>query len=269
MLEGLRAAWAFFEGVSQYLVLDNFPAAVAGADRLHPRLTRGFLEYAQQRGLIADPTRPRQPREKPRVERSVPCVRERFFKGTQFRDLAEMRAAARRWCLEVAGQRVEVRLGAKLVHIYQRGQLIKIHPRQGRGGRSTDPNDYPAELSAYTTRAPDQVQRRVADLGPAVAVFAERLFEGPVPWSKLRQGHKLLRLGERYSAERLDAACRRALEVELIDVRRVERILAEALEQQTTPAQPPPLPPGRFTRPGSVFAQRRPAYPADHDGGSS
>ena len=37
--------------------------------------------------------------------------------------------------------------------------------------------------------------------------------------------------GERYSPERLDAACRRALSVDLIDVRRLERILVEALEQ--------------------------------------
>ncbi|MDE2744950.1 MAG: DDE-type integrase/transposase/recombinase [Chloroflexota bacterium] len=42
VLEGLEAAWAFFEGVPRHLVLDIFPAAVAGADRLHPRLTRGL-----------------------------------------------------------------------------------------------------------------------------------------------------------------------------------------------------------------------------------
>ena len=46
------------------------------------------------------------------------------------------------------GQKVEVRLGSKLVRIYHRGRLIKVHPRQGRGGRSTDPDDYPSELSA-------------------------------------------------------------------------------------------------------------------------
>ncbi len=49
---GLEAAWAFFGGIPQYLVIDNFPAAVAGADALHPRLTRGFLEYSQHRGLV-------------------------------------------------------------------------------------------------------------------------------------------------------------------------------------------------------------------------
>lgn len=310
VVEGLEAAWACFGGVPRYLVIDNFPAAVAGADALHPRFTRGFLEYARRRGFIADPARVRKPRDKPRVERSVSYVRERLFKGAQFRDLAELRDAARRWCLEVAGQRihgttrrrplevfreeerpllapwdgapyelpdwrtatvhpdhhvacqyalysvpsqlcgpgqqVEVQLGAKLVRIFHRGALIKVHPRQPRGGRATDPNDYPAELSPYTLRA--------AALGEASGVFAERLLEGPLPWAKLRQGHKLLRLAERYSPARLDAACRRALEVDLVDVRRVERILVEALEQETTPPEPPPPPPGRFARPGAVFA---------------
>jgi hypothetical protein len=52
----------------------------------------------------------------------------------------------------------------------------------------------------------------------------------PLPWSKLRQGQRLLRLAERYTPERLDAACARALGFELIDVRRLERILVLALE---------------------------------------
>ena len=106
VIEGLEAAWTFFEGVPNYLVIDNFPAAVAGVDPLHPRLTRGFLEYSQHRGFILDPARVRHPRDKPRVERGVPYVRERFFKGGEFTGLSDMRSAARRWCLEVAGQRV-------------------------------------------------------------------------------------------------------------------------------------------------------------------
>ena len=36
------------------------------------------------------------------------------------------------------GQKVEVRLGSKLVRIYYRGRLIKVHPQKGRGGRSTE-----------------------------------------------------------------------------------------------------------------------------------
>ena len=60
-------------------------------------------------------------------------------------------------------------MDSKLVRIYHRGQLIKTHVRQPRGGRATDPEDYPAHLSAYTTRAPDGIKSKAAELGPAVA----------------------------------------------------------------------------------------------------
>ena len=118
VIEGLEAAGAFFEGVPNYLVIDNFPAAVAGVDPLHPRLTRGFLEYSQHRGFISDPARVRHPRDKPRVERGVPYVRERFFKGGEFTGLSDMRSEARRWCLEVAGQRVHGTTGKQPLAVF-------------------------------------------------------------------------------------------------------------------------------------------------------
>ncbi|HZA23399.1 MAG TPA: hypothetical protein VFA32_12505, partial [Dehalococcoidia bacterium] len=145
------------------------------------------------------------------------------------------------------GTRVEVRLDSK---------LVKAHPRQPRGGRSTDAEDYPAELSPYTLRAPERIKRQAVALGPTVGTFAERLLAGPLPWAKLRQGQKLLRLGERYTPARLEAACQKALDVDLIDVRRLERILTEALEEEATPVATATAPlPSRFARPGSVFAQ--------------
>ena len=321
VIAGLEAAWAFFGGIPRYLVIDNFPAVVAGADALHPRLTRGFLEYSQHRGFITDPARVRHPKDKPHVERGVQYVRERFFRGSNFASLEEMRLAAKRWCLDVAGlrvhgttrrrplqvfrdeerqalvpwdgepyeithwrtakvhpdhhvacqyalysvpsdlcapgQQVEIGLGSKLVRIYHRGRLLKLHPRQPRGGRSTDAADYPTELTAYTLRAPEGIKRDAAEYGPAVADFAQRLFDGPLPWAKVRQGHKLIRLGQRYTPERLDDACRRALDVDLIDVRRVERILVRALEEEAVPQLPLPIPAGRFARPGSVFAHAK------------
>ena len=103
VIAGLEATWAFFGGVPRYLVIDNFPAAVAGPDPLHPRLTRGFLEYSQHRGFVVDPARVRHPKDKPKVERSVPYVRERLFKGGDFNGLAHLRTEAQRWCLQVAG----------------------------------------------------------------------------------------------------------------------------------------------------------------------
>ena len=322
VIEGLEAAWRFFRGVPKRLILDNFPAAMAGPDALIPRPTRGFLEYSQARGFLIDPARVRHPKDKPHVERNVQYVRERFFKGGDFRDLADLRDQAEHWCLEVAGQRihgttrklplevfrseeqsrlqpydgviydvplwreatvhpdhhisfsqalysvpastcppgtkVEVRGDSSLVRIYRRGELVKIHGRQAPGGRATDPDDYPAERTTYALRAPDRVIRQATTLGASVGTFAERLFEGPLPWAKLRQGQKLLRLAEKYTAARLDAACSRALDHELIDVRRLERILSLALEKPEPVAVPVVLVPlsSRFARPGSAFDHR-------------
>src|SRR6266540_2698792 len=105
VIEGLEAAWRFLGGVPQRLVLDNFPAAVAGYDPLAPRPTRGFLEYSQARGFLVDPARVRHPQDKPHVERGIAYVRERLWKGGSFADLADAREQAERWCREVAGRR--------------------------------------------------------------------------------------------------------------------------------------------------------------------
>jgi transposase len=324
-VEGLEAAWRFFQGVPQRLVLDNFPAAVAGTDPLAPKPTRAFLEYSQARGFLLDPARVRHPQDKPHVERGIQYARERFWKGGSFADLADARQQAERWCRAVAGQRVhgttrqlpivvftdqeqahlqpydgvpydvpvwrevtvhpdhhvsfpyalysvpsttcppgtklEVRGDRAVVKLYRRGDLVKVHPRQLAGGRSTDPADYPQERTAYALRAPEQLVRQAQALGPSIGSFAERLLSGPLPWRKLRQGQKLLRLTDRYSAERLEAACARALGFDLLDVRRVERILVLALEAESQPVPPPDervraLPASRFVRPGSAFDHR-------------
>lgn len=324
-IEGLERAWRFFQGLPKRLILDNFPAAVAGTDPLNPRPTRAFLEYSQARGFLIDPARVRSPRDKPHVERGVQYARGRFWKGGTFVDVVDGRRQAEQWCLEVAGQRVhgttrrlplvvftdeeqahllpydgvpydvplwrdvtvhpdhhisvqyalysapsttcppgtklEARCDRTLVKLYRAGELVKVHPRKPKGGRSTDPNDYPPERTAYAMRAPDRLIQQAIALGPTIGQFAERLLDAPFPWSKLRQGQKLLRLAERYTAERLDAACARALGFDLVDVRRLERILVLALEHEGQPALPAeqrvqPLPAGRFARTGTAFDHR-------------
>ena len=155
------------------------------------------------------------------------------------------------------GQRVEVQGGQQAGANLPPGSADQDPPPPAPGAAAPPtPTTTPSELSAYTTRAPDGIKaKRHRGWVPAVAEFADRLFDGPLPWARVRQGHKLLRLGQRYTPQRLDAACRRALEVDLIDVRRLERILVQALEEETTPQAPKSLPAGRFARPGSTFAQ--------------
>ena len=138
VIAGLEAAWAFFDGVPRYLVIDNFPAAVAGADALHPRLTRGFLEYAQHRGFICDPARVRHPKDKPKVERGVQYVRERFFKGGSFKELTHLRDETARWCRDVAGQRVHGTTRRQPLAVFQGEERHTLSPWDGVPYEITD-----------------------------------------------------------------------------------------------------------------------------------
>src|SRR5215467_10105900 len=70
---------------------------------------------------------------------------------------------------------------------------------------------------------------------PPPGDFTDQLLSGEFPWSRLRQAQKLLRLAERYGAARLDATCQRALDFDLQDVYRVQRIPEQGLESQSEP----------------------------------
>ncbi|MGH2799534.1 MAG: IS21 family transposase, partial [Thermoleophilaceae bacterium] len=53
---------------------------------------------------------------------------------------------------EHIGEEVSVRADRELVRISLRGVLLKVHPRQRPGGRSTDPLDLPEGVRAYAMR---------------------------------------------------------------------------------------------------------------------
>ena len=122
-----------------------------------------------------------------------------------------------------------------LFRSYSRGELIKTHARQKRGGRSTDFTDYPDGRAPYAMRWPDFYRHKAREVGSAAGDFTDKLLEGEFPWSRLRQAQKLLGLADRYGADRLNAACRRALDFDLVDVHRVQRILEQGLESDATP----------------------------------
>jgi len=103
VLEGLEAAWAFFDGVVRRLVVDNLAPAVTRPDRYTPGLNRVFLEYAQYRGFVVDPAVPEHPTGKPRVERGIPYARQDFFRGEPFLDVADMQRRAVGWCRALLG----------------------------------------------------------------------------------------------------------------------------------------------------------------------
>ena len=89
VIAGCEAAWGFFGGAFKVLIPDNLKAVVTEADAVNPRLSPGWLDYAQHVGFGTDPARVRSPQDKPRVERAVQYVRGNFWAGESFTDLAD------------------------------------------------------------------------------------------------------------------------------------------------------------------------------------
>lgn len=104
-IEACEAAWAFFGGVFAVVIPDNTKAVVNKADPLQPLINETFLEYAQARGFTVDPARSRSPKDKARVERTVPTVREDCFRGERLLTIEDCGRRSLHWCLEEYGMR--------------------------------------------------------------------------------------------------------------------------------------------------------------------
>ena len=150
------------------------------------------------------------------------------------------------------------------MRFYDRGTLVKTHTRQPPGGRAIDPSDFPAHKTAYALRDVAFLQRQAAEHGEAIGLFAHALLDVPLPWTRMRRVYALLGLVRRYGAERVEEACRVALEVDMFDVQRLERMVLAAAApapSATTGTAPKNASPARHLRPASEFALTLPFNP--------
>jgi transposase len=157
------------------------------------------------------------------------------------------------------GRTVRVRADRTLVRIYLGTELIKTHARVLPGKRSTDPSDYPTDKSDYAMRSIDGLITRAKKRGAHVGIYAEKLLDGQLPWSRMRHAYALVRLCDTYGDGRVEAVCQSALAFDVIDVSRIGRMLKAAI----APAAPTTeagkvvaLAPPRFARATEHFETR-------------
>lgn len=157
------------------------------------------------------------------------------------------------------GKKVDIRADSKLMRIYHQGTVIKTHPVMTEGRRSTDYEDYPKHKTHYAMRNCDYYIGKGKEIGAGCGAFMEQLLSGDFPWSKLRQAQKLIRLSEKYGAQRTEQACVRALSFSLIDVMRLERIIKQAFgnEAEKGGDKKDIVVPARFGRPAEYFTKNK------------
>jgi hypothetical protein len=150
------------------------------------------------------------------------------------------------------GRHVDARESDRTVEVFVDGQLVKTWTRIERG-RQTDYADYPPEKVAFFMRNPTWCRRRAAELGPAVIELIDGLLDLNV-LHRLRSAQGVLGLADKHSAARLDAACRRAIEVGDPTYRTVKGILAAGTETITVDTPTTPAAPAHLHGPARLFA---------------
>jgi len=142
------------------------------------------------------------------------------------------------------------------VKLYLGKRLVKVHPRQPRGGDSLDPKDLPPGTEALATRNASVLYERADDHGPHVGIYARRLSEGPWLFTRIRMVYRLLGLAQRFGSTATDEACARALELDVVDVSRIQGMLEKGLVRRRLLSTGPPA---RETDGTVLRFQRRPS----------
>ncbi|HWA73966.1 MAG TPA: IS21 family transposase [Polyangiaceae bacterium] len=97
-IESHERMWAFFGGVTLYVVIDNLKAGVRAAHRYDPDVNPTYCEYGNHQGFAVLPARPYKPRDKATVEATIGAIQRGFFQEVRkrnFYSLAELNAAFR------------------------------------------------------------------------------------------------------------------------------------------------------------------------------
>jgi transposase len=158
------------------------------------------------------------------------------------------------------GQTLDAHVGERVIQLFHGPQLIATHPRsQAAGEWHTRLEHYPADKAAYLQRTPQRCRQIAARLGPATSQVVESLL-AERPLDRLRAVQAILRLEESVGAERLEAACARALYFGDIRYRRIKQILNAAVDRDPLPDSPtaPPARSFAFARlPAEFFVPSR------------
>jgi transposase len=128
------------------------------------------------------------------------------------------------------GMMVVVRCSNKLVQIFYQERLIKVHSRaENKGSWVTDQNDYPKNAQIFLSCDKEACLKKAETIGKATYSFCEQILSKPSIIAK-RKAQAILRCAERYTPERLEAACKRALEYDNFSYKCIDSILKNNLE---------------------------------------
>jgi transposase len=135
---------------------------------------------------------------------------------------------------ELINAKVEVRATATVIEVWRDRKRVTSHERSygAKGTAVTKPEHRPQSHRAWGEWPPERLVGWATTKGAKTGEVATAILErGPHPESGRRACLGLMRMGEKYGDERLEAACARALAIGNPTLRSVEAILKRGLEK--------------------------------------
>ncbi len=135
----------------------------------------------------------------------------------------------------LVGQHVDLRFTAHTVEVFLKGQRVASHRRSFVPGAHTTDN---AHMPKAHQRAGNMTPQRLLTWASEIGEHTHRwvqftLQRRPHPEQGFRTCLGALRLAKRYGNDRLNTACRRAIDINAFSYRSLESMLKHRLENQT------------------------------------
>jgi transposase len=139
----------------------------------------------------------------------------------------------------LVGEELIVRATATTIECLHKGNRVASHARSFlQGKHSTLPDHMPKAHREYAEWTPQRIIAWAAQTGPATAGVVEQILSRKAyPEHGFRSCMGVISLGKRFSRERLEAACKRALAIRGVSYKSIKSILENNLDQKPLPEQ--------------------------------
>lgn len=140
-------------------------------------------------------------------------------------------------------EQVDVRLTSTTIEIFFKNRRVASHVRSFLKGQFTTlPEHRPPNHQNYLKWTPERIIGWTQKIGPHTVLVAQEILKSKAyPEQGFRACLGLIRLADRYSSQRLEAACLRASQIKSYSYKSVKSILKIGLDGQSLPSDPKPL----------------------------
>ena len=136
---------------------------------------------------------------------------------------------------ELKGEQLDARVTARLIEVLRRGRRVASHPRNDQAGRhTTDAGHMPKAHREYLEWTPSRIIAWAGKIGPDCARAVEAIIAGRQhPEQGYRSALGVIRLAKGYTDTRVNAACRRAVTLDVCAFRSIKSILQTGKDQES------------------------------------